>query len=463
MQTLAELDLAERTLRLHPHQLSGGMRQRVLIGLAGYVDPDIVLADEPTTALDVVVQRQILESLVRLQRARRNSIVIVSHDLGLHAQVAGRVAVLYAGRLAEIGTADTVLRQPAHPYTRGLVDALPRLGDKQPRLGIEGRPPDFAEHAAGLSVPAALQPRHRFLRSGRSRSDSDGRGRSDSGLHSSRRRCLLMAARAILEVRNLRKVYRQGGLFGGNAHPALAGVSLALRPEDGKVLAIVGELGSGKTTLARILLRLVSADAGEISVAGHKIVAPGERTVDNRTLRRLVQPIFQNPFEAFSLQLPLEEYLLRTAINLGDAATRGDPLPAVERALADVGLSYSKVAGKGIRAFSGGELQRISVARALIAKPLLIVADEPVSMVDASLRMTIVNLFKELSNRLDVAFVYITHDLSTAYYLSDVMAIMRQGELVEFGRPETILQSPRSDYTRALLDAIPTLDRRWNI
>ena len=272
-----------------------------------------------------------------------------------------------------------------------------------------------------------------------------------------------MAARAILEVRNLRKVYRQGGLFGGNAHAALAGVSLALRPEDGKVLAIVGESGSGKTTLARILLRLVSADSGEISVAGHKIVAPGERTVDNRTLRRLVQPIFQNPFEAFSLQLPLEEYLLRTAINLGDAATRGDPLPAVERALADVGLSYSKVAGKGIRAFSGGELQRISVARALIAKPLLIVADEPVSMVDASLRMTIVNLFKELSNRLDVAFVYITHDLSTAYYLSDVMAIMRQGELVEFGRPETILQSPRSDYTRALLDAIPTLDRRWNI
>jgi peptide/nickel transport system ATP-binding protein len=149
VQTLAELDLAERTLRLHPHQLSGGMRQRVLIGLASYVDPDIVLADEPTTALDVVVQRQILESLVRLQQARRNAIVIVSHDLGLHAQVADRVAVLYAGRLAEIGTADTVLRQPAHPYTRGLVDALPQLGDKQPRLGIGGRPPDFADMPQG--------------------------------------------------------------------------------------------------------------------------------------------------------------------------------------------------------------------------------------------------------------------------------------------------------------------------
>jgi ABC-type glutathione transport system ATPase component len=272
-----------------------------------------------------------------------------------------------------------------------------------------------------------------------------------------------MAGEPILEVRDLRKVYRQGGLLGGKTHAALSGVSLALRPEDGKVLAIVGESGSGKTTLARILLRLVTADAGQVSVSGQRIVAPGARTVDNRTLRKLVQPIFQNPFEAFSLQLPLEEYLTRTAINLGDAAMRANPRPAVEDSLAAVGLSYAKVAGKGIRAFSGGELQRISVARALIAKPMLIVADEPVSMVDASLRMTIVNLFKELSASLGVAFVYITHDLSTAYYLSDVMAIMRQGELVEFGRPEAILQSPRSDYTRALLDAIPTLDRRWNI
>jgi peptide/nickel transport system ATP-binding protein len=143
LQTLRELELPERVMRLFPHQLSGGMRQRVLIGLAAFVDPEVVLADEPTTALDVVVQRQILENLVRLQRKRRNSIVIVSHDLGLHGQIADRVAVLYAGRLAEIGEADQVLRRPAHPYTRGLVDALPRLGDKRPRLGIDGRPPDF--------------------------------------------------------------------------------------------------------------------------------------------------------------------------------------------------------------------------------------------------------------------------------------------------------------------------------
>jgi ABC-type glutathione transport system ATPase component len=273
-----------------------------------------------------------------------------------------------------------------------------------------------------------------------------------------------MSGTPILEVRNLRKVYGQGGLFSsGSGHAALAGVSLALRPEDGKVLAIVGESGSGKTTLARILLRLVAADSGEVFVDGAPIVSKAGRMIDNRTLRRLVQPIFQNPFEAFSLQLPIEEYLWRTAINLRGAASANERRAMVSEALAAVGLDLGKVAGKGIRAFSGGELQRISIARALIAQPRLIVADEPVSMVDASLRMTIVNLFKELSERLGVAFVYITHDLSTAYYLSDVMAIMRRGELVEFGRPEAILNAPRSDYTRALLDAIPTLDHRWTI
>jgi ABC-type glutathione transport system ATPase component len=270
-----------------------------------------------------------------------------------------------------------------------------------------------------------------------------------------------MSSPAILEVRNLRKVYRQGGLL-SSGHAALDDVSLTLNPGQGKVLAIVGESGSGKTTLARILLRLVSADAGEAFVAGEPIVSASRRTVADRRLRQLVQPIFQNPFEAFSLQLPIEEYLWRTAINLREPS-RSETRAIVGEALASVGLDLAKVAGKGIRAFSGGELQRISIARALIAQPRLIVADEPVSMVDASLRMTIVNLFKELSERLDVAFVYITHDLSTAYYLADVMAIMRHGQLVELGRPEAIVNAPASDYTRALLDAIPTLDRRWDI
>jgi peptide/nickel transport system ATP-binding protein len=273
----------------------------------------------------------------------------------------------------------------------------------------------------------------------------------------------MSAPAARLDIRGARKVYREAGLFARKRHVALDDVTLALRREDGRVLSIVGESGSGKTTLARLILRLVPADGGEIAVEGRTIVATGSPVIDSNALRRLVQPIFQNPFETFSIQLALEEYLFRTAINLGDDATRAAPERAVDDALHAVGLSYARIKGKGIRAFSGGELQRISIARALIAKPSLIVADEPVSMIDASLRMTIVNLFKELSERLDIGFVYITHDLSTAYYLSDVMAIMREGRLVEFGTPETIMISPKAEYTRALMDAIPTLDRRWAI
>jgi peptide/nickel transport system ATP-binding protein len=159
-QTIADLDLPDRTLGTYPHQLSGGMRQRVLIGLASHVDPSVILADEPTTALDVVVQRQILEMIVRLQRKQGNTVVIVSHDLGLHYQITHRVAVLYAGRLAEIGPTDTVLREPSHPYTRGLVDALPRLGDRTPRNGIEGRPPDFAALPPGCRFAPRCAFRH---------------------------------------------------------------------------------------------------------------------------------------------------------------------------------------------------------------------------------------------------------------------------------------------------------------
>ncbi|ABM56314.1 ABC transporter ATP-binding protein [Verminephrobacter eiseniae] len=270
------------------------------------------------------------------------------------------------------------------------------------------------------------------------------------------------SAPPILAIDGLQKTYGRGGLFGQNAgRRALDGVSMVLDGGGGQILAVVGESGSGKTTLARIILRLVKADAGTVRIAGEPVVGRPDGTVDDQRLRQLVQPIFQNPFETFSLHLPVDQYLIRTAINLGDAATARNPEPAISAALSAVGLRREQLLGKGIRSFSGGELQRISIARALIAKPRLIVADEPVSMVDASLRMTIVNLFRQLSRERGVAFVYITHDLSTACYLSDRMAIMRHGQVVEFGRPEAILAAPDSAYTKALMAAIPTLDRRW--
>jgi peptide/nickel transport system ATP-binding protein len=245
------------------------------------------------------------------------------------------------------------------------------------------------------------------------------------------------------------------GLFARRPVRALDDVSLEMPGDAASILAIIGESGSGKTTLARLLLRLIVPSAGSIALDGRPLAgwAP-------TAFRRTVQPVFQNPFEAFSLYKPVDFYLLRTARNLtgaDDAAAR----TAAGDALQAVGLAWESVAGKYLQQFSGGELQRISIARALIPHPRLIIADEPVSMVDASLRTNIVNLFLSLTRSRGVSFVYITHDLSTAYYIADDIAIMRAGRVVERGRPQDVLQSPRHEYTRALLDAVPRVGRRW--
>lgn len=270
-----------------------------------------------------------------------------------------------------------------------------------------------------------------------------------------------MTGTPILEVSNVSGIYRKGGLFGGSYFKAVDDVSFVL-PETPQVFSIVGESGSGKTTLARMILRLVEPSAGEIRLLGQPLTGQSKDRIDNFEFRRLVQPIFQNPFEAFSAYLPIETYLRRTAINLRIARNNDEATPIVDAALRSVGLSLERIAGKFIRQFSGGELQRISVARALIPKPRLIVADEPVSMVDASLRMSIVNLFKEIMAEQGVSFIYITHDLSTAYYLSDQVSIMNTGRVVESGAPGDILDHPKQPYTRELMAAIPTIDARWS-
>jgi peptide/nickel transport system ATP-binding protein len=264
----------------------------------------------------------------------------------------------------------------------------------------------------------------------------------------------------LLEVRDVSREYRKGGLFGGHGFKAVDRVSFVLdgRPQ---IFSVVGESGSGKTTLARMILRLVEPSSGEITLSGRPLARRAENSIDDLEFRRLVQPIFQNPFEAFSAYLPVEDYLRRTALNLKIARSEREIDAAVDQALRSVGLSLDRITGKYIRQFSGGELQRISVARALIPNPRLIVADEPVSMVDASLRMSIVNLFKKIVEQKGVSFIYITHDLSTAYYLSDQVSIMNKGEVVEKGHPRDILAHPAQDYTRELLAAVPGITERW--
>lgn len=269
-----------------------------------------------------------------------------------------------------------------------------------------------------------------------------------------------MSDAPILEVNSVSRVYRKGGMFSGTKFKAVDNVSLVL-PATPQVYSIVGESGSGKTTLARMVLRLVEPSSGGIRLLGRPLSGKGADRIGSLEFRRLVQPIFQNPFEAFSAYLPIEDYLRRTALNLKMATTTAEADRLADAALRSVGLSLERIRGKYIRQFSGGELQRISVARALIPKPRLIVADEPVSMVDASLRMSIVNLFRTIVEEQGVSFIYITHDLSTAYYLSDQVAIMNTGRVVERGVPTDILDNPTQAYTRELMAAIPTVEHRW--
>jgi len=262
----------------------------------------------------------------------------------------------------------------------------------------------------------------------------------------------------LLVFEDVHKVFRSGGVLSARRVAAVDGISLHLKRDVG-VFAIAGQSGSGKTTLARLLLRLERPSQGRILLDGQPLTGAG--ALGTMAFRRMVQPIFQNPFEAFSLHIPVDSYLFRTAINLGVAAPGAAAERVVDTALRQVGMSRDRVAGKYVHQFSGGELQRIAIARALIPRPRLIVADEPVSMLDASLRMTIVNLFLEIRRASDVAFIYITHDLSTAYYLADQIAIMHRGRIIERGDPKQVLTAPADAYTRSLIDAIPKIGERW--
>jgi ABC-type glutathione transport system ATPase component len=263
----------------------------------------------------------------------------------------------------------------------------------------------------------------------------------------------------ILRTQGLNKVYRLGSLFNSTRIDALRDVNLTVQGDRPVIIAVVGESGSGKTTLARTILRLEVPTSGTVVVQDMAVAGKGARPARADFLRA-VQPIFQNPFEAFSRYRSVDTYLTETATRVADLSPDA-ARDAVARALTSVGLRYGDVVGKYPNQFSGGELQRVSVARALIPRPHLIVADEPVSMIDASRRMIIINLFKRLRDEEGRSFLYITHDLATAWYISDFIAVMRKGQVVEFGKAQEVMGNPQHDYTRLLLSSIPTTRHRW--
>jgi len=264
-----------------------------------------------------------------------------------------------------------------------------------------------------------------------------------------------------LEIQGVTKIYRTGGIMGGRKLTAVDHVTLALDKGKPQILSIVGESGSGKTTLARMVLRLIRPTSGEIVVDG--IAASGTLVGSQvKAFRRKVQPIFQNPFESFSSRKTVDTYLFETARNVGGAKNRKEAHAAVDQALVNVGLTAERVIGRYPNQFSGGELQRVSVARAIIPHPELLVADEPVSMIDASLRMNVVNLFKKLRDEFKINILYITHDLSTAYYVSDLIAIMYRGNVVEYGPATQVLTQPAHPYTELLLDSVAKIGEKWS-
>ncbi|MCA0295500.1 MAG: ABC transporter ATP-binding protein [Actinobacteria bacterium] len=263
----------------------------------------------------------------------------------------------------------------------------------------------------------------------------------------------------VLKAEGLRKTYKLGSFTSRVTINALDDINLDIVSDDPVIVSLVGESGSGKTTLAKTILRLVEPTAGKAWV--HDQVVTGSGGMGRLDFMRMVQPIFQNPFDAFSRYRTVDTYLHETAARIaGLNGAKGRD--AVDEALSSVGLDYADVVGKYPNQFSGGELQRASIARALIPHPQLIVADEPVSMIDASRRMIVINLFKALKEQYRTSFLYITHDLATAYYISDYIAVMSKGRIVEFGAARDVLSTPRHDYTKLLLSSIPTLTHKWD-
>jgi peptide/nickel transport system ATP-binding protein len=265
--------------------------------------------------------------------------------------------------------------------------------------------------------------------------------------------------KTVLHTDNLNKVYQLGGFINRVQINALDDVNITVKSDEPVIISLVGESGSGKTTLAKVILRLVEPTSGSAVVYDRVVAGKGNKQTKEEFLSS-VQPIFQNPFEAFSSYRTVDTYLQGTAQKVEQMST-AEAVEAMEAALTSVGLKYGDVKGKYPNQFSGGELQRVSIARALIPRPDIIIADEPVSMIDASLRMNIVNLFLSLKEDYNTSFLYITHDLATAYYISDYIAVMYRGTIVEFGEARAILRDPQHPYTRLLLDSIPMVGKKW--
>ncbi len=400
MLAAVEIPDPERRVGSYPHELSGGMRQRAMIAMALALEPEILIADEPTTALDVTVQAQILELLRKLNRERNLATLLITHDLGVVADIADRVLVMHEGRVVERGSLDDVFYSPQDPYTRRLLGAVIRLDQAAPQRAERKREP-------------------------------------------------------LLEVTDLVKDFRlrRSGLRdGGERFRAVDGVSLQVR--SGESLGLVGESGSGKSTLCRAILQLLKPTAGSVRFEGREIAGLSRRQM--QPLRREMQIVFQDPYGSLNPRRRVGQ-IIGEPLRIQEDDSGEERRRRVQELLERVGLS-SEHHDRYPHEFSGGQRQRIGIARAIAMRPRLIVADEPVSALDVSIRAQILDLLAELQEEMGLSYLFVAHDIGVVRHVSDRIAVMQAGRIVEEGPAEQVCERPVHPYTRSLLAAVPVPD-----
>ncbi|MFC9475891.1 dipeptide ABC transporter ATP-binding protein [Nocardia sp. NPDC056952] len=441
VRLLTDVGVPEPELRLrqYPHELSGGLRQRVLIATALAGDPRLIVADEPTTALDVTVQQQILE-LLRARKADGTALLLISHDLAVVAEVADRVLVMRDGEVVEEGSTRDVLTRPEHPYTKKLLAAVPSAASRGSKLTVSDQLAEPRQPTdPPISSPAPASSRSEPLVRAELREQSPPRSVDNT--------------RVVLSVRNLRKTYGSGSA----ARTVVDNVDFDLF--GGETLGIVGESGSGKTTTARLALRLVTPSSGRVVVDGEPWSELSDKAL--RPLRGAAQLIAQDPLSSFDPRYTVERVIgesLDTVDLRGKARTR-----RVREILDAVGLARDLLA-RHPRTLSGGQRQRVAIARALAPNPALLVADEPLSALDVSVQAQILDLLAELRSEFGTALLLISHDLGVVHHLADRVLVMKDGRIVESGEADSVLRSPQHEYTRQLVASVPRLpeaaDRR---
>ncbi len=391
----------------YPHEFSGGMRQRAMIGVALSCNPKILIADEPTTALDVTIQAQILQLLIDIRDKRGLSIILITHDLGIVAQTCDRIAVMRSGRLLEQGPKRTILSRPENPYTIDLINSHPTLPDE-----------------AAMTPPEPIRPK--------------------------------TSAKPLLEIDDLSVDFRGGGGFyrgsGAKTVSAVSGVSLQVMP--GETVGIVGESGSGKSTLARAVLGLTPISSGHVTFDGVDLTQ--QKSAGLARLRRETAVVFQDPFNALNPRLTIGQTLAEVLKVQGKVAK--PDIPARIGELLDLVGLEREFADRKPRSMSGGQCQRAGIARALAVDPKLIIADECVAALDVTIQAQIIDLFRELTRRINLTLIFIAHDLAIVRDLCERTVVMYRGEIVEEGRSQEIFSRPKHAYTAALIAAIPDID-----